>query len=547
MMTRSAALLCIAALISADAVGQVWWENSSQGPDCSAAFNDGRGVGYNEGFNAGHLNGEASGQANMLAACQANPNGCGIYLGACLAAPQYGETEPNDNIVTADALLGDTKFWGQAYGMEDQDWFYVVTSEPNQNMTINFSVPTGSVSGWQIAVRDAAGNVFAQFDAGAVPGSTSPQGDISYRVTLGLVGTYYISLQPTALNYEPYNLAVVIQSSPLETQNFIAGFYDAELEPNDGPQSASPLATGVAMFGVINLNFEPGTEVPDPDGDGFQYSQGLDDDWYVYDSPGNEVLALEICGHAECTNGNWLFSLYDAAGAAQEASGNYATPLLAVNSDIGNNDRYVVGLGNPGPYYLRVTHKRLLTAPCAAYQTDWNNDGLPSGPPGSEATPQACGCESGYRCDLTVANPSRRVVEEATWPQCPYDFVSATEQCQATCECTGTGCALSSDPAVPCSCGGNATQCRVFVPNPGTPTVAETIEYGLCPDGSGGGTSPQCTIGCVCTQFSGVIEVPEGAVTSQYNFSVFGTNLPPSTVNSDAFPAFQGRPNPYTP
>jgi hypothetical protein len=96
---------------------------------------------------------------------------------------------------------------------------------------------------------------------------------------------------------------------------------------------------------------------------------------------------------------------------------------------------------------------------------------------------------------------------------------------------------------VSCSCAGNT--CNVFVPNPGAPVVTQTTAYGLCPDGTGGGASPQCTIGCTCTQFSGVIEIPENALTSQYNFSLFGTNLPPNTLGTDAFSAFQNRPNPY--
>jgi len=212
-----------------------------------------------EGTEIGRAEGYVLGEGNTLTVCQTDPAACGISLGACLAAPTYGETEPNDNIVTADPLLLDTKFWGQAYGIDDQDWYFVVTTEPNQNLTLNFSVPTGTVSGWEISIRDAAGNVFARFDAGGVPGSTSAQGDISYRVTLGLVGTYYITLRPTSLNYEPYNIAALLQSTPLETQNYIVGFYDSEIEPNNLPSLANPLATGVAMFGVINLSFQPGT------------------------------------------------------------------------------------------------------------------------------------------------------------------------------------------------------------------------------------------------------------------------------------------------
>jgi hypothetical protein len=447
-----------------------------------AAYNEGVAAAQAAGFQSGY----GSGQGDTLATCQADPNACGIYLGSCLSAPQYGETEPNDNIVTADPLLLDTKFWGQAYSLDDRDWYYLVTSEPNQNLTINFSVPTGTVAGWEVSVRDAAGNVFARFDAGAVPGSTSPEGDISYRTTLGLVGTYYISLRPTALNYEPYNLAIIIQRSPLETQNFIAGFYDAEMEPNDLPATASNLATGVAMFGVINLNFAPGTEVPDPDGDGYQYSQGADDDWYAYTSPGNELLSLEICNQAECTAGNWFFELYDAAGAAQVAAGNYVSPLLAVNSDIGSADQYVVGIGAPGVYYLRVTHKRLLTAACDTYVQDRNYNQL-----ADDDEDVKCSCESGFECEIKVPNPE--VKKDDRW----------------SC--------LDNDP-------------------PDCPR---------CDDGTGGDGETQCTYACICKKFRGVIQMPQEAVTSQYNFSLFGTNLPPNTADSDAYPAFQDRPNPY--
>jgi hypothetical protein len=50
---------------------------------------------------------------------------------------------------------------------------------------------------------------------------------------------------------------------------------------------------------------------------------------------------------------------------------------------------------------------------------------------------------------------------------------------------------------------------------------------------------------CRCTSFRDVIAIPQNALTSQYNFSLFGTNLPPNTLGTDAFSAFQNRPNPY--
>lgn len=552
-----------AALTSAICVVMVWSATASaQGslstlpvtsttptPAPEPTYSEGFAAGVSAGQSEGFLSGYGAGVNEAVALCQSNPATCGIYLGSCLTAPQYGETEPNDNIVSADALVLDTKFWGQSYGLDDRDWYYITTSNPNQTLILNFSVPGGTLSGWEISIRDAAGNVFAQFDTGSVPAATSPGGDITYRATLGLVGTYYIALRPKTLNYEPYNIAAVLQDSPLDTQNFIVGFFDAEIEANNAPVQANTLASGVSMFGVINLSFAPGTEVPDVDGDGYEFSQGIDDDWYVYPTLGNEILTLSICDRAECEQGNWFFEVYDANGANQVAAGGYALPLLAINSDNGNPDEYVLGLRTPGFYYLRVSHKRLLTASCVGYAIDIDNNGREDSSTGS------CGCESGYSCEVDIPNPGTPInVTVLEYPPCPGTG-SETEICLVECACAGSG--VPGAPAVgclttglnpqPCSCPGGLASCELSITNPGNPTAVVTQQYPLCPDGSGGGDVTQCTAGCLCSAFGGVIEVPENALTSQYNFSVYGTFLPPNTAETDAYQDFQSRLNPYSP
>lgn len=167
------------------ATGKAEGYNSGYSAGVDTGYASGASTGQSEGFTSGY----GVGVDEAVALCQSNPASCGIYLGSCLTAPQYGETEPNDNIVSADKLVLDTKFWGQSYGLDDRDWYYVTTSNPNQTLVLNFLVPGGTLSGWEISVRDAAGNVFAQFDTGSVPAATSPGGDITYRTTLGLVGT----------------------------------------------------------------------------------------------------------------------------------------------------------------------------------------------------------------------------------------------------------------------------------------------------------------------------------------------------------------------
>jgi hypothetical protein len=121
VVVLAAVCAAVAALSISNATAQ-GWSPKGGATSCDAAFASGHQAGYSAGaaagqtagFDSGFNSGYATAHGETLATCQSSPNTCGIYLGACLAAPQYGETEPNDNIVTADPLLLDTKFWGQA-------------------------------------------------------------------------------------------------------------------------------------------------------------------------------------------------------------------------------------------------------------------------------------------------------------------------------------------------------------------------------------------------------------------------------------------------
>ena len=82
------------------------------------------------------------------------------------------------------------------------------------------------------------------------------------------------------VNFSTYNLAALLQDSPLDTPNFVVGFYDVELEPNNLPGQSTWLAGGVTMYGLVNLSFE--TTVPAGDGSTREWAQGADWDWYAY-------------------------------------------------------------------------------------------------------------------------------------------------------------------------------------------------------------------------------------------------------------------------
>lgn len=497
-------------------VGSLLAVPMTTGASSMSAFppSGGDGGGDSSAFDAGFAEGLTRGSQDAVAACQVDPLACGISLGACLAAPSAGETEPNDNMVTADALVEDTKFWGQSYGLDDQDWFYFVTSAPNQTLTLNFSVANGLPRGWQVAVRDAAGSVLGRFNTGSVPGATSEAGDITYRMTLGLVGTYYISIRPdpAAFSFDPYTLAVLVEDSTLDSQQFVAGFVDVETEPNDVPPKANLIASGVTVFGLINLNLPPQAPVaPDPDGDGFVYLQG-EDDWFEFWSNGNELVSLALCDRTECGPGQWLVQVFTWDGAHQTAQGNSDAPppLLAFNTLVGTPTRQMFGIRDAGSYFIRIGHRRLLTATCVGYGLDINGDGRVDGP--------SCSCEQG-----AVDCSSDQILSTAD--ESPIELIFGPP--------TDTGAESAEDEQ----------------PEPAREVVAvicpngqEGRFVGIDENGVGFGS---CSIDCRCTQTQGQILMPENDVTSAYNFTLFSTQVPAATVETDAYLEFLSRPSPF--
>ncbi len=513
-------------------------------PDTSSFCAADRQAGVVEGDAAGYSRGLGEGTAQGIAQCFADPQSCNITLASCIPAAVYGETEPNDNMIAADPLLLNTSFWGQNYSANDQDWFYTETTTANQNMLITFK-SSGDLAGWLMTIRDASGSIFATFDtaiAGEVPTNETDQAR-TYRVTLGLIGTYYIMIQPKDAkdNFAPYSVAVILEDSALNTApQPIVGFSDSEAEPNNLPSQATPLAPSVSMYGVVNLMFN-GLAM---EGDDFVWGQG-EDDWYVFNSHGNELVTLTFCAKELCGPGSWFVEVYDEAMAKQLEAGQpreTLTPLLAVNTDTGDEGpaTYRFGLKAAGIYLVRVDHKRLFSAPCAQYQADVNGDGNYD---------QSCSCSGGdYSCQADVQNPAAQI-EAFSYSSCPGSD-EKTEKCLVTCSCDKTnandepiGCITDGHDPVICSCPFGLKSCEITIDNPSEQTLIK--QYPLCPDGTGGGDKATCSVGCQCTEFGGVIEIPAEAITSQYNFTWFSTQVPPNTYDTEAYQEFLNRSNPY--
>lgn len=327
-----------------------------------AAYGQGRLVGRQE--SAAECIGEP---ANC--GCIDGVSPCGIGLSSVLTGAQFGETEPNDHIVAADALVPEHSYWGQSMALTDQDWFYLVTNEPNQVLTLNFTVPervlldsTRLSQGWLIQVRDAAGNIHAQFDTrfamdDPATSDRNESKEIAYPVFLGLVGTYYVVVQPriadasgnllTDINsasldtasvlFSPYNIAAFLEYSLLDSPPLEVNFFDAETEPNDTSPTADPITSTTTMYGMLHANLVGNEQ----DGWGLQTEQ----DWFWYNSPGNETAVLAFCQHEDCDLGagrDWRLTVLYQDG----------TVMTSFRTDNTNFVRF--GLDAPGVYFLQI-------------------------------------------------------------------------------------------------------------------------------------------------------------------------------------------------
>ncbi|NEV62826.1 hypothetical protein G3446_13150 [Thiorhodococcus minor] len=488
------------------------------------SYAQGFAAGDENGYNRGYQVGFGDGSAAQIAACVADPQGCGITLASCIPDATYGETEPNDNFITADPLTLGVGFWGQNYGAADQDWFYTETSTANQNLIIDFSVPdwiegadlaAGVPAIWNLSVRDAAGNIFANFNTNVVGGIEATSNAVTYSVTLGLAGTYYVLVKPViadelcddgycASTAYSYSVTAFLQTTNLDNNQPIAGFYDAEIEPNDIPSHANPLATGVSMYGLINLTFNIPLESTDGEDETYVWGQG-ESDWYVYKSDGNEIVTLTLCAKEVCGPGNWFIEVYDQAMAQRWESGESRetlTPLLAFNTDTVEDpsQTYRLGLKDPGYYFMRVNHKRLFDAPCLFNQlvSTTSDTGFVG----------ACECESGNTCyvpadcsDEDLGLLCRNV---------PVDCVVGIEAGCAYIEDSPPGCGTADEE-------GNIEACDTY----------------------------QTQARCTCSQYGGVVEIPENEYSSPYNFTWHSTQLPTNTIDTDAYEDYLNRSNPY--
>lgn len=211
--------------------------------------------------------------------CVNKPKDCEVLLEDVVANPGWGETEPNDHPGAADRIFLNRFYKGNTLDKFDQDWFYLGTTKPNQNLLINFLGDQENytdTAGWLVKVHDSFGNVIATFDTTTTgTGNVYRNGDQPEDIvdpgepilaktplsnahimltTLGLPGRYYISvesLEDGSGAERAYHIAAMISPSDQLSPNPDSNFQDAETEPNDLQENADPLNSNVHMFGTF--------------------------------------------------------------------------------------------------------------------------------------------------------------------------------------------------------------------------------------------------------------------------------------------------------
>ncbi|ABA56762.1 hypothetical protein [Nitrosococcus oceani] len=291
--------------------------------------------------------------AETKAGCATDPASCGVTLSSFLDSTGFGETEPNNHAMGADAMEFGVEYAGQLYSPEDVDWFRITTTESNQMLTVNFNVPgLNDITGWNLSIRDSGGNIFSEVYTGFDFGPESP-----LQTILSRAGTYYVVVKSLKqaqeetrssdqsgeadLIYEhlphEYRLAAFLGDSQVTTEPLDVNFFDAEVEPNDSRDEANPLtfatplASNVTMEGLISGPLIFGSV-------GFAFEE----DWFVYDTAGNEILSIEFCASQDCEDSTWQVTVYD----------ENERMLLTGRTDMEQN--YYLGIRNPGKYFIRI-------------------------------------------------------------------------------------------------------------------------------------------------------------------------------------------------
>ncbi|BCX89766.1 hypothetical protein MIN45_P2139 [Methylomarinovum tepidoasis] len=268
------------------------------------------------------------------------------------------EVEPNDHRLAAVPIEAGA-VTGQLSSASDQDWYQLRTTAAD--VLVNLEVPAAPGGGvWQLTLMDAGGNVLSSWQ-------TPTEGVLRASARLAWADTYYLSVTAAGdgASQEAYVFSLTGESlGDPGIRNPLANFHDVEVEPNDTPDQANPLAAAAAIRGQLLYD---------------------DVDWFRFEvaEPGYEIAFLELCPPGSpCTldaGSSWVALVFDGAKLtpemlgqpgvcmdgdspmpsqylyAQADSGVFGEALIAsIDPSFGGNNQLELGFHQPGTYYVAI-------------------------------------------------------------------------------------------------------------------------------------------------------------------------------------------------
>lgn len=271
------------------------------------------------------------------------------------------EVEPNESLVAANPIVPGRPVAGQLRFKEDEDWFALRTTR--DNTVVNVEMPKGPAK-WRVSLLDAVGNLLDQRES-------LTDSDLVFAATIERTGKFYLSIaavDDTRADYA-FNVTGEGLQNPSD-RNPNASFHNVEIEPNDAVKDANPLTSAVRLLGQLRT----GSEI----------------DLFKIDSPGDEILSVELCPqNVACAaqfsensgpwavyvfGGNLTQRILDQTVTLTECVGDQpvghpvrhlylsldhglldSALMGVIDPAFGSSRKLEVGLREPGTYYLAVS------------------------------------------------------------------------------------------------------------------------------------------------------------------------------------------------
>lgn len=195
-----------------------------------------------------------------------------FFFGTICYADPY-ESEPNNDKSQADALVSGAPTIGQLSSNNDEDWYFICTSNSDL-INVTFSLePAYILTVFYITIQDSLGNVLGNKDFIAVAYGDGIETTLSSAVSSA--GIYYVSITSSGdIGYDTnYTLTTSI-SNPGECPADPSKYDITGIWQIDGQQYfISVNVNGSTMVGVTYI---PGA------GESFLLGYGSGDIWYIY-------------------------------------------------------------------------------------------------------------------------------------------------------------------------------------------------------------------------------------------------------------------------